>query len=135
MGRSRLEPLSVIACACIMSAASLEVVQFSAMDLYEGLQGASSSGQQLLVPAFIRRLRSAERVKIEFCDYSSICLAGNLQNAILRIGLHLLGFMHCRLLKSVSGQNDGIHTRARHLTLYMVFKTVPPMHGQVKDPP
>eukprot|EP01040_Poterioochromonas_malhamensis_P017464 gene17464-20075_t len=37
VGRSRLEALSVIACAFIMSTASLEVVQYSASDLYEGV--------------------------------------------------------------------------------------------------
>lgn len=36
VGRSRLEALAVIGCACIMSIASLEVVQFSALDLYNG---------------------------------------------------------------------------------------------------
>lgn len=40
VGRSRLEALGVIACACIMSIASLEVVQFSGWDLIQGLQGA-----------------------------------------------------------------------------------------------
>ncbi len=36
VGRSRLEALSVIACAFIMSMASIEVIQFSSMDLYNG---------------------------------------------------------------------------------------------------
>lgn len=36
VGRGKLEALAVIACACIMSIASLEVAQFSAMDLYAG---------------------------------------------------------------------------------------------------
>jgi cation diffusion facilitator family transporter len=37
VGRARLEALGVIGCACIMSMASLEVLQFSAFDLYNGL--------------------------------------------------------------------------------------------------
>ena len=36
IGRGKLEALAVIACACIMSMASLEVAQFSAIDLYRG---------------------------------------------------------------------------------------------------
>eukprot|EP01036_Dinobryon_divergens_P026867 gene26867-35559_t len=36
IGRSRLEALSVIACACIMSMASVEVIQYSAIDLVDG---------------------------------------------------------------------------------------------------
>lgn len=36
VGRARLEALGVIGCACIMSMASLEVLQFSALDLYDG---------------------------------------------------------------------------------------------------
>lgn len=36
VGRSRLEALSVIACAFIMSMASIEVIQFSGTDLYAG---------------------------------------------------------------------------------------------------
>lgn len=36
IGRGKLEALAVIACACIMSVASLEVAQYSAMDLYNG---------------------------------------------------------------------------------------------------
>lgn len=39
VGRSRLEALSVIGCACIMSMASVEVIQFSIVDLYNGLNG------------------------------------------------------------------------------------------------
>lgn len=39
VGRSRLEALSVIACAAIMSMASVEVVQYSAVDIYNGLNG------------------------------------------------------------------------------------------------
>lgn len=36
IGRGKLEALAVICCASIMSVASLEVVQFSALDLYNG---------------------------------------------------------------------------------------------------
>lgn len=36
IGRGKLEALAVICCASIMSVASLEVVQFSAVDLYNG---------------------------------------------------------------------------------------------------
>ena len=36
VGRARLEALGVIGCACIMSVASLEVVQLSAVELYDG---------------------------------------------------------------------------------------------------
>ncbi len=36
IGRGKLEALAVIGCACIMSIASLEVAQFSAIDLYHG---------------------------------------------------------------------------------------------------
>lgn len=39
VGRSRLEALSVIGCACIMSMASVEVIQFSIVDLYNGFNG------------------------------------------------------------------------------------------------
>jgi divalent metal cation (Fe/Co/Zn/Cd) transporter len=39
VGRSRLEALSVIACAFIMSMASIEVIQFSCYDLYDGFNG------------------------------------------------------------------------------------------------
>eukprot|EP01032_Pedospumella_encystans_P012246 gene12246-14181_t len=39
VGRSRLEALSVIACAFIMSMASVEVMQYSAVDLYNGIYG------------------------------------------------------------------------------------------------
>ncbi|KAK9817796.1 hypothetical protein WJX72_002302 [[Myrmecia] bisecta] len=37
VGRARLEALGVIACACIMSIASIEVLQYAAFDLYSGL--------------------------------------------------------------------------------------------------
>ena len=36
IGRGKLEALAVIGCACLMSVASLEVVQLSALDLYNG---------------------------------------------------------------------------------------------------
>ncbi|BDA45866.1 Metal tolerance protein 9 [Coccomyxa sp. Obi] len=36
VGRARLEALGVIGCACIMSIASIEVIQFSGTDLYNG---------------------------------------------------------------------------------------------------
>lgn len=39
VGRSRLEALSVLACAGIMSMASVEVIQYSCIDLYSGLTG------------------------------------------------------------------------------------------------
>jgi cation diffusion facilitator family transporter len=39
VGRSRLEALSVIACAFIMSMASVEVIQFSIVDLNDGFNG------------------------------------------------------------------------------------------------
>lgn len=39
IGRSRLEAISVLATASIMSLASIEVVQYSASDLYFGLNG------------------------------------------------------------------------------------------------
>jgi divalent metal cation (Fe/Co/Zn/Cd) transporter len=39
VGRSRLEALSVLACAVIMIMASIEVIQFSVVDLYDGLHG------------------------------------------------------------------------------------------------
>eukprot|EP01034_Spumella_vulgaris_P043837 gene43837-54472_t len=39
VGRSRLEALSVIACAFIMSMASVEVIQFSVVDLVSGFNG------------------------------------------------------------------------------------------------
>ena len=39
VGRSRLEALSVLACAFIMIIASIEVVQFSFLDIYDGLNG------------------------------------------------------------------------------------------------
>jgi hypothetical protein len=46
VGRARLEALGVIGCACIMSVASLEVLQLSAEDLYGGFV----HGTPLLVP-------------------------------------------------------------------------------------
>jgi cation diffusion facilitator family transporter len=39
VGRSRLEALSVLACAFIMTMASIEVIQFSAVDIINGLNG------------------------------------------------------------------------------------------------
>eukprot|EP01039_Chlorochromonas_danica_P002691 gene2691-2941_t len=42
VGRSRLEALSVIACAFIMSMASVEVIQYSAEDIADGLEGKKS---------------------------------------------------------------------------------------------
>lgn len=39
IGRSRLEALSVMTCAFIMTMASVEVIQYSIVDLYEGLTG------------------------------------------------------------------------------------------------
>lgn len=39
VGRSRLEALSVIGCAFIMTVASIEVVQYSLVDLYNGFSG------------------------------------------------------------------------------------------------
>ena len=39
VGRSRLEALSVLACAGIMSMASVEVIQYAALDLYDGFHG------------------------------------------------------------------------------------------------
>jgi cation diffusion facilitator family transporter len=39
VGRSRLEALSVMACACIMSMASVEIIQYSVLDLYDGFTG------------------------------------------------------------------------------------------------
>ena len=39
VGRARLEALAVIGCSGIMSFASIEVVQFSCVDLYRGLRG------------------------------------------------------------------------------------------------
>ena len=39
VGRSRLEALSVLACAGIMSMASVEVIQYSCIDLYSGFTG------------------------------------------------------------------------------------------------
>lgn len=43
IGRGKLEALAVMGCACIMSIASLEVVQFSAWDLYAGFAKGESS--------------------------------------------------------------------------------------------
>ena len=37
VGRARLEALGVVACACLMSVASLEVLQLSAGDIYNGI--------------------------------------------------------------------------------------------------
>jgi divalent metal cation (Fe/Co/Zn/Cd) transporter len=42
VGRARLEALGVIGCACIMSVASLEVVQLSAQELYAGFAHGKS---------------------------------------------------------------------------------------------
>jgi len=39
VGRARLTSLSVIACASIMSMTSIEVIQFSCVDLWDGFQG------------------------------------------------------------------------------------------------
>jgi len=39
VGRSRLEALSVMACAFIMSMASIEVIQYASIDLQSGIQG------------------------------------------------------------------------------------------------
>jgi divalent metal cation (Fe/Co/Zn/Cd) transporter len=39
VGRSRLEALSVLACASIMSFASIEVIQFSVNDIMNGING------------------------------------------------------------------------------------------------
>jgi len=39
VGRSRLEALSVLTCAFIMTMASVEIIQFSIQDLYDGLNG------------------------------------------------------------------------------------------------
>lgn len=39
VGRSRLEALSVMVCAFIMSFASIEVIQFSLVDIFSGLNG------------------------------------------------------------------------------------------------
>ena len=39
VGRARLEALAVIGCSSIMSFASIEVVQFSCVDLYKGVRG------------------------------------------------------------------------------------------------
>lgn len=39
VGRARLEALGVLGCACFMSMAAVEVVQFSAVDLYNGMRG------------------------------------------------------------------------------------------------
>ena len=39
VGRARLEALAVLACACIMSMAAVEVVQASSIDLVAGLRG------------------------------------------------------------------------------------------------
>jgi divalent metal cation (Fe/Co/Zn/Cd) transporter len=39
IGRSRLEAISVLACAFIMCMASVEVIQFSIVDLYNGFSG------------------------------------------------------------------------------------------------
>jgi hypothetical protein len=44
IGRSRLEALAVVACACIMSVASLEVVQYAAADIHDGLAKGASRG-------------------------------------------------------------------------------------------
>eukprot|EP00953_Heterococcus_sp_UTEX-ZZ885_P034099 17686-Heterococcus_DN1.PRE.2 len=38
VGRQRLEAIGVIACSCIMSISSLEVIQFSCTDLYDGFK-------------------------------------------------------------------------------------------------
>lgn len=47
IGRGKLEALAVICCASIMSVASLEVVQFSALDLYNGwAKGGSATPQR-----------------------------------------------------------------------------------------
>jgi cation diffusion facilitator family transporter len=40
VGRSRLEALAVLACAGIMSMASVEVIQYSCIDLYSGFSGS-----------------------------------------------------------------------------------------------
>ena len=40
VGRSRLEALSVLACAAIMAFASVEIIQFSCVDLYDGFTSA-----------------------------------------------------------------------------------------------
>lgn len=37
IGRARMEALAVIACACIMSIASIEVIQYATTDLVDGL--------------------------------------------------------------------------------------------------
>lgn len=42
VGRSRLEALSVLAAASIMSMASVEVIQYSAVDISDGIQGNKS---------------------------------------------------------------------------------------------
>jgi divalent metal cation (Fe/Co/Zn/Cd) transporter len=39
VGRSRLEAISVLGCAFVMCVASIEVIQFSVVDLYNGIMG------------------------------------------------------------------------------------------------
>ncbi|CAM9139076.1 unnamed protein product [Phaeothamnion confervicola] len=39
IGRTRLEALSVLGCACLMTLAAVEVIQFSAIDLINGFNG------------------------------------------------------------------------------------------------
>jgi hypothetical protein len=47
VGRTRLEAIAVIACACIMSVASLEVIQFAGFDLYNGFaKGEHRAGRK-----------------------------------------------------------------------------------------
>lgn len=44
VGRSRLEALSVFACAFIMTMASVEVIQFSVIDIVAGVEGKLCHG-------------------------------------------------------------------------------------------
>ncbi|GAB4819696.1 hypothetical protein N2152v2_006742 [Parachlorella kessleri] len=82
IGRGKLEALAVIACACIMSIASLEVAQFSALDLYNGFA----------------------KGEIPHLDLSPVMFAILLSGTVLKLGL----YFYCNWLKRHSDSMEAL---------------------------
>ena len=83
VGRSRLEALSVMVCAFIMSFASLEVIQFSLADIVSGLNGTLPQLEVGITLYVILCVGTALKLALFiYCRYVNLTLKSDMLDAL-----------------------------------------------------
>jgi divalent metal cation (Fe/Co/Zn/Cd) transporter len=83
VGRSRLEALSVMVCAFIMSFASLEVIQFSLADIVSGLNGTLPQLEVGITLYVILCVGTALKLGLFiYCRYVNLTLKSDMLDAL-----------------------------------------------------